>query len=97
MMKNRYLFPLINIAAVIGCALALFTVPPETSAKVYGSVCLGAIIVINVFMISKVRASQKVGYVAKPPDKFAAVVGWVLLLVFLAQVVRGYLKYWRMP
>ncbi len=96
-MKKRYLFPLINISAVIGCVLAVFTVPPETSIKVFSFVCLGVIIVLNILVFLKVRARQKPGYVAKPPDKLATIVVWVVCLAFFAEVIRGFLKYLRMP
>ncbi len=96
-MKKRYLFPLINISALIGCGLAIFVVPPTTSLKLFGFVCLGAIIVINAAMILKIRATQKPGYVAKPPDKVGRISVWLICLYFFAQVIRGILKYWHAP
>ncbi len=96
-MKKRYLFPLINISALIGSVLAIFLVPPTTSLKLFGSVCLGTIIVINVAMILKIRATQKPDYVAKPPDKIVWIFTLAVSLYVFVQVVRGILKYWHAP
>jgi hypothetical protein len=97
MMKKRYLFPLVNISALIGCGLALFVIPPTTSLKLFGIVCLGAIVVINVAIVLKIRATQKCGPVAEPPDKVVTIFVWLVSLYFLVQVVRGILKYWHAP
>lgn len=96
-MKKRYLFPLINVSALFGCGLAIFTLPPETSFRLFAFICIGTIAVINIAMIFKVRATQKPGYVAEPSDKWTSIVIWVGFLVFAAEVVRGYFKYWRAP
>ena len=96
-MKKRYLFPLINITALAGCGLAIFMVPPTTSLKLFGSVCLGVIVVINVAMILKVRATQKTGYVATRPDKIVWIFASAVALYFLIEAIRGFLKYWRAP
>jgi hypothetical protein len=97
MMKKRYLFPLINISALAGCGVAIFAVPPTTSLKLFGSVCLGTIIVINAAMILKIRATQKPDYVAKPPDKIVWIITLAVSLYFFVQVIRGFLKYWHAP
>jgi hypothetical protein len=97
MMKKRYLFPLLNISVLIGCGLAVFTVPPETSFKLFALVCLGAILIFNGAMIVRLRAVQKPGYVPKPADKFTSIAVWIVFFAFMAEVVRGNLKYWRAP
>ncbi len=97
MMKKRYLFPLINISALIGCGLAIFIVPPTTSLKLFGSICLAIIIAINAAIILKIRATQNPGYVAKPPDKVVTIFVWLVSLYFFGQVIRGILRYWHAP
>jgi hypothetical protein len=97
MMKKRYLFPLINIGSLVGCGLAIFIVPPKTNFKLFAFICVGLIIAINIAAILKVRATQKAGYVAEPPDRVTTSVIWVGFLIFLVEVVRGLLKYWHAP
>lgn len=96
MMKKRYLFPLINVSAVIGCALAIFTVPPETTVRRFLFVSLAAIVAINAALIYKIR-TRKSDIAAKPPDKFISVIAWIGAAVFLFEVIRGAMKYWRQP
>ncbi len=96
-MKKRYLFPLINITALIGCGLAIFTFPPQTSYKLFAFISFGTIAWINIALFLGLRAANKRGYVAKPLSKLTLFVVWIAFLVFLAEAIRGFLKYWRAP
>ena len=96
MVKKRYLFPLINTAALIGCAAALFVVPPDTSLKLYLFVCLGVIAAINVALAYRLRNRQP-GVAPKPADKFSSVVVWIGFGIFLFGVIRGIIRYRHHP
>ena len=86
MIKKRYLFPLINLAALIGCALALFTLPPETSVKLFLFVCVATIAVINAALIYKFR-TRKPDIAPKPQDKVSTMIIWIAFAVFLFEVI----------
>jgi hypothetical protein len=96
MMKKRFLFPLINLGTLIGCALALFTVPPDTSVRLFLFVSLAAIAAINATLIYKLRR-RKSDIAPNPSDKLSSVIIWIGFAVFLFEVIRGAMKYWHQP
>src|SRR5690349_7015390 len=85
LVKTSSKIVLVNIGLLVGCVGMLFVVPPQTSLKIYGLICVITIALINIVVFPRLSQNRaSVSSLRSKKMNQGLVFVWVLFALSLA-------------
>jgi hypothetical protein len=81
-MPRAVFIVIFEVAAVLGCVMAMFLVPPSTPLKTFLWICVGALICANVLLVFGMRAQSRRRSNDQPAARRNSWMLWPLTIFF---------------
>jgi amino acid transporter len=91
-MKTAYKVILVNLGTLVGCGIVALTLPPDTSAALFGSICLFTLIVMNSAIIIWPRFRKSRG-VDQPSSKSTTAKVIAILVIFIVGLIVNWVMW----